>query len=104
MRFSGIQYKAGSWFEPKSHTLAGAQIDLLFERADRVLTVCEAKYGDRVNAEKTVQDFGRRCRALLQRYPRFGLQKVLLLGKEIKVPASLRRAFDEILYAGDIFF
>ncbi|MBI4586856.1 MAG: hypothetical protein HY717_22815 [Planctomycetes bacterium] len=104
LRFSGIQYKAGSWFDPKSKTPGSVQIDLLFERADRVLTICEAKYADRLSAEKTIQDFERRCRALLQRYPRFGLQKVLLLGKEIKVPAPLRRNFDEILYAGEVFF
>ncbi len=41
--FSGVQYMAGSWFKKKDQQ-SGVQIDLLFDRADHVMTLCEVKY------------------------------------------------------------
>ncbi len=41
--FSAVSYEAGSWFARADSSL-GAQIDLMFIRADRVITLCEIKY------------------------------------------------------------
>ena len=43
-----IAFKAGSWryVSPKKTTEVGAQIDLLFDRDDEVITLCEIKYSD----------------------------------------------------------
>lgn len=41
--FSGVDYKAGSYFDRKS-LASNFQVDLLFERKDRVYTICEIKY------------------------------------------------------------
>jgi uncharacterized protein len=43
-----IAFKAGSWryVPPKKTTEIGAQINLLFDRDDGVITLCEIKYSD----------------------------------------------------------
>ena len=40
---SGVQTEVSSW---RSRTQPGAQIDLVIDRADRVVNLCEAKYSD----------------------------------------------------------
>jgi hypothetical protein len=115
LQFSGIQYKAGSWFVAPSRQRGskarrqrspdrGAQIDLLFERSDRMLTVCEAKYADRLDAERVVAGLESSSQALAQRYPGYGIQTVLILGKDAPVPAKLARYFDQVLHATKVFF
>jgi len=43
--FSGIRYSAGPYFRHnKGGTVRGVQMDLVFDRADRIYTVCEVKY------------------------------------------------------------
>ncbi len=104
LRFSGIRYKAGSWFEPPTSDFKGVQIDLLFERADRMITVCEAKCSDRIQAGQLVEDFESKCRVLRRRFPRHGLQKVLISGRRLAIPDKVRKFFDAILFAPEIFF
>lgn len=47
---SKVAFNAGSWryVPPKGSKDAGAQIDLLFDREDGVITVCEIKYSDKL--------------------------------------------------------
>ena len=42
-RFSAIDYQSGSWFK-RADNNQGAQVDLVFVRADKVITACEIKY------------------------------------------------------------
>jgi len=44
--FSGIRFTVGPYFTPARAGEKGVQIDLIFNRPDRVLTVCELKYSD----------------------------------------------------------
>jgi len=104
LRFSGIQYKAGSWFELPAKDLQGAQIDLLFERADRMLTLCEAKHTDRLQGAQLVREVEHKCQALRQRYPKHGIQKVLVLGRAVPIPQVVEHYFDEILSAPEDLF
>lgn len=44
---SGVQTESSSWrYRPKSAAESGAQIDLLIERRDGVINLCEMKYSD----------------------------------------------------------
>ena len=46
--FGGIEYSAGPYFRHGTKgTLSGVQVDLIFNRADKVLTLCEIKYQDK---------------------------------------------------------
>ena len=106
LRFSGIQYRAGSWFQAGDDQAGepGAQVDLLFDRADRVLTLCEAKYSDRLAGKRLLRDLDAKCQALSKVYPRHGIQRVLLLGKDVPVPAEVASRFDDVLRAVDVLF
>ncbi|MGH8170000.1 MAG: AAA family ATPase [Steroidobacteraceae bacterium] len=42
--FSAVDFTMGPYFSPARRGSAGVQIDLVFDRADSVLTVCEMKY------------------------------------------------------------
>jgi hypothetical protein len=45
LKFSGIQYSAGPYFRHnKGGVIKGLQLDLVFDRADKIFTVCEVKY------------------------------------------------------------
>ncbi|MEW6744624.1 MAG: ATP-binding protein [Planctomycetota bacterium] len=108
LRFSGVQYKSGSWFhapaEGESPERSGAQVDLLFDRADRMLTLCGVKFAQKLEAERLVKSVEAKCAALRQAYPRHGIQKVLILGRAAAIPKKIEGAFDEILRAVDLFF
>ena len=104
LRFSGIEYRCGSWFSHENKNSSGAQIDLLFERKDRILTVCEMKHTESLSGEKLVQDFEKKIKTLKQNYPRFGVQKILILGETIEIPDKVKKYFDSILFAEDVLF
>ena len=42
--FSAVDFKMGPYFSPARRGIPGVQVDLVFDRADNVLTVCEMKY------------------------------------------------------------
>jgi len=96
--FSGIRYTSGSWFSRK----AAAQIDLLFDRADRVFTVCEIKYCAAL-ASDSAAEIERKTGVLRQLFNR-PVQKVLISARRIEIPSSISAVFDHVLFAEDIFF
>ncbi|MBF0491735.1 MAG: AAA family ATPase [Deltaproteobacteria bacterium] len=104
LQFGGIDYTYGSWFGRGSENKKGTQIDLLFERMDKVLTLCEMKYVGQLNAKKIIEDFEKKISVISKEYPSYGIQKILVSGKKIKTSPSLQKYFDHILFAEDIFF
>lgn len=44
LQIAGIQSSEASWIQAGNHTDPGAQIDLLIDRADRCINVCEIKF------------------------------------------------------------
>ncbi|EKD52138.1 MAG: hypothetical protein ACD_62C00095G0002 [uncultured bacterium] len=105
LRFSAVSYVSGSWFRSrtihdKSFT-AGAQIDLMFLRKDRVITVCEAKYTSRLQAQSLIKDMQQKTEVLRAYFPQYAVQRILILGKKMEPPNSVTQAFDRILFAED---
>ena len=60
--FSAVAYEYGSWFRRGDQT-TGAQVDLLFRRADRVITLCEVKFREDVGRE-VIDEVERKVTAL----------------------------------------
>lgn len=106
LKFSGIQYAAGSWFrmdkKNRSGSPSGAQVDLMFVRGDHMLTLCEAKYVDHLPSS-VIAEFEKRVGCLKYYYPHHGVQKVLLLGKSSSIPQKVRHYFDKIILAENLF-
>ena len=70
---------ADTWrFVPKKHTQErGAQIDLLFDRPDDAITLCEIKYIDSEITPQIIPEVEKKC-ALLKIPKGFTLEKALI--------------------------
>jgi hypothetical protein len=101
-RFSAVDYKAGSWFK-RANYLRGAQVDLVFVRADKILTACEIKYSSNLKPASIINAFEQKCKALQQSFPMYAIEKVLILGKTGTKNLNLKSYFDHILMANELF-
>ena len=92
--FSGVDYSVGPYFS--ASTPENFQIDLLFSRADKVLTVCEIKYTKMPTATAVIKEFERKLE-LLKAPSRYSIQKVLI--SAAGADGALRNAgyFDAII-------
>ncbi len=107
--FSGIEYAVGSWFQgknSKNSKLAGAQIDLLFERSDRVLTVCELKVNAPRDIPKMFAALQQRVTQLRTAYEKKMAIQTVFISLEPLSPqqrTKLCRSFDLVFDAAELF-
>jgi uncharacterized protein len=76
--FSGIDFTIGPYFAPTKGTEAGVQVDLVFDRADGVLTVCEMKYSRRPVGTDVIPEMERKVQSLQRASNRKTIQRVLI--------------------------
>lgn len=98
--FSAVAYDHGSWFR-RSHLREGVQVDLLFKRADRVLTLCEVKFRDRVGTE-VIEEVERKMN-LLQGFEGYAVEKVLISVTPPAEKLGREGYFARILTIEDLF-
>ncbi len=75
--FSGIDYSVGPYFESRSSRNQGIQIDLVFNRADKVLSLCEIKYTKTSIGTQVIDETKQKEVLLEKKYAR-SIQKVLI--------------------------
>lgn len=68
------------------------------------MTVCEIKCVERLPCKTLASDFEKKMRVLREYFPSYGMQKVLILAKKISIPDNIRKYFDDILFATEVFF
>jgi hypothetical protein len=99
LRFSAVAYESGSWFR-RGLAGGGVQVDLLFLRADRVATLCEVRFRERVGRE-VIPEVERKAQALAR--PGWTVEKVLLTVTPPS-PDLLREGyFSRIVLAEELF-
>lgn len=99
--FESVKYKAGAFFNRQSHTQNKRfQIDLVFDRADRVFTICEIKYLQSKATCRIIADFERKLE-LFPNPKRATISKVLITTEG--ADNKLASYFDRILTLDDIF-
>jgi len=103
LRFGGISHRSGAWFQRGMTERAGGQVDLLFVRADSVLTVCEMKYTARLAPRQVVSELEGKVDLLRAAFPGHALERVLVLGKPTPKLDQLRPHFDHVLTADEVF-
>lgn len=90
MGFSDVDYNVGPYFKAGNTKNAGMQIDLIYDRKDGVMTVCEIKYRDIVSAS-VLEELQRKL-GIIPNPKKKTLQKALILKSE--APESIKnRAF-----------
>lgn len=100
--FSGIDYRAGAYFNRGTIKAdPGYQLDLVFDRADHVITVCEIKYSKNPVSSRVIAEFERKL-ALFDCPKNKSIQKVLIVGGGGGVAGSVvdEGYFDQIV-SGD---
>lgn len=98
--FEAVAYKAGAYFNRQTGNQdRGYQIDLIFDRADRVLTICEIKYLQSKATRGIIAGFERKLE-LFQNPKKATIHKVLITTEG--ADNTLTGYFDRILTLDDI--
>ncbi len=99
--FSGIDFSCGPYFKPRKLDTKGIQIDLLFDRADHVLTLCEMKYTNKPIGMGIVGEVERRCEILQKNFPQKTIQKILITESQSTKELQSSGYFYKILTTSD---
>ncbi len=81
--FSGINYRVGPYFRAQKGKNPGIQIDLIFDRDDYVLTLCEMKTSRSVIGTDVIEEIELKRETLQKIYPRHTIQSVLIYDGKI---------------------
>jgi len=76
--FAGVQYSCGPYFRIANKEGKGVQIDLAFDRADKVITLCEMKYTVQPIGMDIIEEVEKKAERLRQNYRAKTIQPVLL--------------------------
>jgi len=98
--FANVDYEHGAWYR-RPDLATGAQIDLLFKRADKVLTLCEIKHRQRVGRE-VIAEVEKKAAALSEELPGHSLERVLISAQPPSTDLVDTGAFSQILTAEDL--
>lgn len=101
--FSAVRYKSGVFFNRKTITEdPGYQVDLIFDRADHVLTICEIKYTWSKTGTEVIDEFEKK----MHRIPDLKgktIEKVLITASGATDALVNLSYFDRIINLEDIF-
>ncbi|MEA1910281.1 MAG: hypothetical protein U9N32_01230, partial [Spirochaetota bacterium] len=76
--FSEIIYRSGPYFRASKGGAPGIQIDLIFDRDDNVLSLCEIKTSRSVIGTSVIEEIELKRAILQKKYPRHTIQPVLI--------------------------
>jgi hypothetical protein len=101
--FQAVKYRSGAYFSRKTADEdPGFQIDLLFDREDKVLTICEVKYSQTPLSSKVIEEFERKLQ-LLPNQRKKTIQKVLISNRGPDPSLQRRPYFDAFIQLDDLF-
>lgn len=101
--FSGVKYRGGSYFSRQTQTKnAGYQIDLLFDRDDKVISICEIKYSQNRINPTVIDEFAEKI-ALFPNLKNKTIQRVLITNQSTDDRLLKRAYFDRIIVLEDLF-
>jgi AAA+ ATPase superfamily predicted ATPase len=101
--FSAIQYESGSYFKRKNKNNQDEsfQIDLLYKRADRVLTICEVKYTSAPVGVSVIKEVEKKLELLADK-KRLSIHKVLISANGVDKSLQNKAYFDQIFTLEDL--
>lgn len=101
--FESVRYRSGTFFNRATdQQQPGYQLDLLFERDDRVITVCEVKYLQSKVTAKVIEEFEQKL-ALFPNSKINSIHKVLITSQGAADSLINKGYFDRIVTLDDIF-
>lgn len=101
--FSGIRYRHGVFFNRNTDKIdPGFQIDLIFDRADNVMTLCEIKYLQRKVGIEVIPEFDQKL-LLIPIAAKKSIQKVLISTEGPNDSLIARAYFDRFITLDELF-
>jgi hypothetical protein len=101
--FGAIKYKSGTYFKRKlSEEDRGYQIDLLFDREDRVITLCEIRYKDSKISSQVIDEVERKTE-LFENPGQKTIQRILICNNGADESLQRRFYFDRIITLEELF-
>jgi hypothetical protein len=100
--FSGIDYSYGPYFEWHSLEDRGIQIDLLFDRADKIITLCEIKYTKSPVGINVIPETEQKVELLERKYRRT-IQRILITKSAPTKDLMDKHYFYKIIQADELF-
>lgn len=101
--FSAIRYKSGAFFNRSTiKNQSGYQIDLIFDRADHVLSVCEIKYTLSKTGIEVIDEFEKKLR-LMPNSKNKTIEKILISASGASDSLISQAYFDRIITLEDLF-
>ena len=76
--FSGIEFSFGPYFNAPGKDFPGVQIDLVFDRKDNVITLCEMKYSLKPVGLDIIDEVERKAELINNQFKNKTIQKVLI--------------------------
>jgi uncharacterized protein len=100
--FSGVDFTAGPYFSPTHKDRAGVQVDLVFNRADHVLTVCEMKYSRKPAGVEVITEMEKKISLLEPIAGRRTFQRVLIVRDKVSPQLARSSYFYRIIEAREL--
>jgi len=101
--FQGINYTAGPYFR-KDLKSSGTQIDLLFDRQDNVVTLCEIKYSRNPIGKEVISEVEKKVEILSSVFSKKKtIQKVLIVKDRVTKDLDQAHYFYKIIRCEDLF-
>jgi hypothetical protein len=98
--FSGVEYSVGPYFR-KSTEDAGVQIDLMFNRQDNVITLCEMKYSRSPVGVEVINEVENKVREI-EKISKKTIQKVLIVKDAVSKDLVKTGYFYKIITCQDL--
>lgn len=99
--FEAVSYKVGPYYH--RNTASSAQIDLIFQRADKVLTICEIKYRQTPPGSEIIDQFEKKLAILDEKFKNLSIHKVLISPNGAESSLVNSGYFDEVVTLRDFF-
>jgi len=101
--FGGISYKSGAFYNRASISKdPGFQFDLVFDRSDKVITVCELRYLSKAVSSSVITEMEKKIE-ILPLTENKTIQRVLITTEGPDNELARRIYFDRILTLDDLF-
>lgn len=101
--FPGIEFSFGPYFEAHGKNKPGVQADLIFDRKDNVITLCEMKYSLNPVGMDIIKDVERKSEILGRKFRKKTIQKVLISRSSPTKNLTASGYFYRVIRPGEFF-
>ena len=100
--FGSISYDCGPWFRAPRKGITGVQIDLAYDRDDKVITLCEMKRQIAPLGRAVISEVERKTEVLRNEFPGRTVQPVLVVDGSVSREVEASGYFFRIIQASEL--